>query len=492
MITTIVVPTRGRRSLHALLAALEHQTRPIDAPIIVVDDRPEGDDLVLATSLDLTVLRTGGGGPARARNLGWRHARTPWVSFLDDDVVPEGSWYDALLIDLAAADAGMVGSQGRVRVPLPRDRRPADGERGTADREQAPWVTADLSYRRDTLAAVGGFDERFTEGLREEADLALRVGADSGRVQLGERRVGHPVRPADDWVSVRQQAGSADDVLMTQLHGYRWHERAGAPVGRRWAHLATTALAAGAVGAVLTGRQRLATLIAAGWAGGTAELAASRIAPGPRDAAEVRRMAMTSVVIPPLATWHLARGVRRHRGARPWRGLPELVLLDRDGTLIEDVPYNGHPSRVRPLPGVREALDRLRAEGVRLAIVTNQSGIGRGLISADQADAVDARVEELLGPFEGVYRCPHTSLDGCICRKPAPGLVKQALADTGVLPSRAVLIGDIGSDVQAAGALEVSAVLVPTSTTRQEEIDAAPAVATSLPAAVEQILQGRW
>lgn len=495
MITTLVVPTLGRPSLGALLSALESQTRPVDAPIILVDDRPDGEDLVLDTALDLRVIRTGGGGPAHARNVGWRHARTPWVSFLDDDVVPEAGWYDALLVDLAAAEAdivGIVGSQGRVRVPLPRDRRPTDWERGTAGLEEARWITADLSYRRSALSRVGGFDERFTRAFREDADLALRLGADTGRVLVGERQVAHPVRPVDDWVSARQQAGNADDVLMTQLHGHDWHERAEAAVGRRWAHVAITALGAATVGAVLSGRQRLACLVAAGWAGGTAELAASRIVPGPRDPAEVRRMTLTSIAIPPLATWHLARGLRRHLGARPWRGLPELVLLDRDGTLVEDVPYNGDPTQVRPLPGVREALDRLREQGVRLAVVTNQSGIGRGLLTAEQVDAVDARVAELLGPFEAIYRCPHTSLDGCTCRKPEPGLVKQALADTGVRPGRTVLIGDIGSDMGAARAAGVTGVLVPTAVTLPEEVEEAAHVAGSLAEAVEDILGGRW
>src|SRR2546423_6086689 len=83
------------------------------------------------------------------------------------------------------------------------------------------------------------------------------------------------------------------------------------------------------------------------------------------------------------------------------------ALLDRDGTLVEDVPYNGDPAAVRPLPGVRAALDRLRAAGLRLAMVTNQSGIARGLLTDDEVRAVNARVEELLGPFDAVLYCPH-------------------------------------------------------------------------------------
>jgi histidinol-phosphate phosphatase family protein len=495
--TTIVIPTLGRPSLWVLLDALASQTVPLHHPVIVVDDRPDGDDLAVGDlPIDVEVVRTGGGGPARARNIGWRHTRTAWVSFLDDDVVPDVSWYRDLIADLRLLEdypeQEIVGSQGRLTVPLPDDRRPTDWERGTAGLETSAWITADMTYRRDRLAAVGGFDERFRRAFREDADLALRLGAGRGRIVTGSRHVTHPVRPSDDWASVRAQAGNADDILMRAIHGPGWHERAKAPEGRRKAHLAITASGALAIAGLLSRRRLLATAGALGWLAGTAELAHHRLAPGPRTADEIRRMVLTSAAIPAAATWHLLRGIRLHHGAPPWRGIPELVLLDRDGTLIEDVPYNGDPALVRPLPGVREALDRLRAEGVRLMIVTNQSGIGRGLISDQQADAVDDRVIELLGPFEAVLRCPHSPDDRCECRKPGPDLIKQALASTGVHPDRAVMVGDIGSDVDAAKHAGVSGILIPTIQTRREEVDAAPRTCAGLVQAVDQMLGGTW
>ena len=497
-VTTIVIPTMGRASLAVLLEALAEQR--VGVPVVLVDDRPgEGEPLGCAEGLDVTVVRSGGGGPARARNIGWRHARTPWVSFLDDDVVPQPDWYACLLEDLAAlADRPeIVGSSGRVTVPLPRDRRPTDWERGTKGLETAAWITADLSYRRDELSAVGGFDERFPRAFREDADLALRLGADRGRVVRGRRRIVHPVRPSDDWASVRQQAGNADDYLMRALHGPNWWTRAQAPVGRRGAHVAVTAAGAIALaGLTLAGVRGsrwsvwLTAAASLGWAAGTAEFAWHRIAPGPRDRAEVRRMLATSVVIPPVATWHSLRGRWRHRHARPWRGVPELVLLDRDGTVIEDVPYNGDPSKVRPMPGARRALDRLRREGIRLVVVSNQSGVGRGILDRARVDAVNERVAELLGPFDGFYVCPHVPEDGCACRKPAPGLLKTALAEAGVAPARAAMIGDIGSDVEAAVAAGVRPVLVPTRATRREEVVAAPTSTASLEEAVDLLLRG--
>jgi D-glycero-D-manno-heptose 1,7-bisphosphate phosphatase len=147
------------------------------------------------------------------------------------------------------------------------------------------------------------------------------------------------------------------------------------------------------------------------------------------------------------------------------------VLFDRDGTLVHDVPYNADPDLVAPVDDAREVLDALRSAGVRVGVVSNQSGIARGLITPAQLDAVNARVSELLGPFDTWQVCPHGSTDGCACRKPAPGLVLAAAAALGVDPSECVVVGDIGADVGAALAAGARAVLVPTPVTRSEEVE---------------------
>ena len=126
------------------------------------------------------------------------------------------------------------------------------------------------------------------------------------------------------------------------------------------------------------------------------------------------------------------------------------VIFDRDGTLIENVPYNGDANAVRPLPGVREALERLRKAQIPLGVVSNQSGIGRGLITSAQADAVNARVDELLGPFDVWLYCPHGPAAQCDCRKPKPKLILDAAHALGVDVSCCVVIGDAESDVEAA------------------------------------------
>ena len=490
----MVVPTIGRPSLDVLLEALAAASGPRPAELILVDDRPAGEPLQADRPglPPVRVVRTGGGGPARARNLGWRTARSPWIAFLDDDVVPDADWYERLAVDLADLPPDVAGSQGRVRVPLPDDRRPTDWERGTAGLATSSWITADLAYRRDALAAVGGFDERFPRAFREDSDLALRVMDTGARLVRGQRWITHPVRPVDRWVSVRVQAGNADDVLMRRLHGPDWRDRADAALGRRPQHMAVTATALATVGFAATRRPRAALAAAAAWVAGTAEFAWRRIAPGPRDRAEVTTMLATSALITPLATWHWLTGVVRHVGVRRWKGLPDLVLFDRDGTLVHDFPYNGDPEWVRPVDGAREALDALRARGVRVGVVSNQSGVARGLITTDQVDACMTRLDELIGPFDTVRYCPHGPDDGCDCRKPAPGMVAAACAEHGVDPARCVVIGDIGADVEAAAAAGAVGIMVPTPVTRDEEIAAAGLVLRHLTEAVDVVLAGEW
>ena len=164
------------------------------------------------------------------------------------------------------------------------------------------------------------------------------------------------------------------------------------------------------------------------------------------------------------------------------------MLFDRDGTLVADVPYNGDPGRVVLMPGAREAVERVRAAGVATAVVSNQSGVARGRIRVEQVEAVNRRVEELLGPLGPWLVCPHGPGDGCGCRKPAPGLIEAAAGALGVDARDCVVIGDIGADVEAARAAGARGVLVPTAVTRAEEVAAAPEVAADLVSAVELVL----
>jgi histidinol-phosphate phosphatase family protein len=509
----VVVPTLGRDSLARLLAALAAAAGPLPGRVLLVDARRDRSRPLLVSGapgwLDgrVEVVPGRAAGPAAARNLGWRRATAPWVAFLDDDVVPGAAWLAELAADLDGLPADVAASQGRVRVPMPDGRRPTDWERNVGGLETARWATADMAYRRAVLAEVGGVDERFPRAYREDADLGLRVVRAGYRIVQGRRLVDHPVRAAGRLVSLRVQAGNADDVLMLALHGRGWRQAAGVPRGRRGRHLVVTGLGLVGLGGMLLARRGgpasgvgtarwLAGLGGVGWLAGTVELTLARIAPGPRTVGEVATMLATSVLLPPVATFHwLAGWVRLPRvladaSRAPQVGVPapKAVLLDRDGTLVVDVAYNGDPGRVVAMPGAREAVARLRGAGVATAVVSNQSGVGRGLLGVEQVEAVNRRVEELLGPLGPWMVCPHGPGDGCRCRKPEPGLIEAAARALGVDPRDCAVIGDIGADVEAARAAGARAVLVPTAATREEEVAAAPEVAPDLLAAVELLL----
>jgi glycosyltransferase involved in cell wall biosynthesis len=302
MTIDVVVPTIGRTTLRTLFASIARAAPDFEGRIIVVDDRPrrahvlDFGDLDSAIAERVVVVESGGRGPAAARNAGWRRSEAQWIAFLDDDVIVTADWYRDLRSDLAACVERCAGSQGNVTVPLDPRRKPTDWERNVAALETSAWITADMAYRRPVLNELGGFDERFRRAYREDADFALRVRRAGYELVKGRRRTIHPVRAADPWISVRLQAGNADDVLMDALHGRDWRRNAQAPQGA-WPEHAKTAAAA-----------VVATVAAASWAALTARFAWRRIAPGPRTPLETAAMLATSVVIPFAACYHRLRG----------------------------------------------------------------------------------------------------------------------------------------------------------------------------------------
>ena len=468
----VVVPTVGRASLRAMLEGLAAGEGPLPERVIVVDDRrhtPASLQVdVPATLADRLVIVPGGGrGPAAARNAGVRAGTSEWIAFLDDDVVPPVGWRAARARDLVAAGSRAVASQGRVRVGGD------DPQRLVKGLENAVWITADMAFRRTAFERVGGFDERFPRAYREDSDLGLRVTAAGGRIVMGERYVEHPVPQSSPWTGVVRQRGNADDALMLLLHGPRWRDRAHAPRGERRRHIVTTALFAGSMVALASGRPMIGGAMFGAWVART------------RDLARRRGDVPSSVAIPFAATWWWLYGLARaYRLTRR----PRAVLFDRDGTLVEDVPYNGDPTLVRLRPGARSALDRLRSAGIRVAMVSNQSGVARGLLTEDQVRAVNSRVEELVGPLDATLVCLHAPGERCACRKPAPGLIREAARRLGVRPRDCAVVGDIESDVVAARNAGARGVLVPNRVTRPEEVARAKEVASTLDHAVSRLL----
>lgn len=135
------------------------------------------------------------------------------------------------------------------------------------------------------------------------------------------------------------------------------------------------------------------------------------------------------------------------------RGFRGLVLLDRDGTLIRNVPFLHDPAKVEILPGVIDGLLKLQAAGLRLAIVTNQQGIGLGYYTAQDFIAVNQRLLRELGArgvrISKIYFCPHSLGEQCSCRKPATGMITRAMRDFDAAPERTFLAGDSDDDMQA-------------------------------------------
>ena len=148
------------------------------------------------------------------------------------------------------------------------------------------------------------------------------------------------------------------------------------------------------------------------------------------------------------------------------------VFLDRDGTINEQMGYINHLSRFRLLPQVLPAIRRLNAAGLKVVVITNQSGAARGYFPASLVDEVHEHLQQLLAAggahLDGIYVCPHAPVDGCDCRKPRPTLIEQAARDLDLDLSRSYLAGDRYSDIQTAANAGVKGILVLTGYGRGE------------------------
>ena len=138
------------------------------------------------------------------------------------------------------------------------------------------------------------------------------------------------------------------------------------------------------------------------------------------------------------------------------------AFLDRDGTLMEDSGFIGDPARIRILPGVPEALVALAQAGYERIVVTNQSGVARGMFGNADVINVNAALARQLAGFgaaiDAFYFCSH--LEDCDCRKPAPGMIRRAVAERGIDLARSVVFGDRGSDIGLAAAVGIPGILV--------------------------------
>jgi D-glycero-D-manno-heptose 1,7-bisphosphate phosphatase len=156
----------------------------------------------------------------------------------------------------------------------------------------------------------------------------------------------------------------------------------------------------------------------------------------------------------------------RLSGNLSWRAKHRAVFFDRDGTLILDHGYLSSPHQVEFVPGSLDVLRTLQEHGFLLVIVSNQSGIGRGLITENQAQAVDKHFRAILAKNKisvaGVYYCPHAPDAGCDCRKPEPGLLLRAADELQIDFAQSYMVGDKASDCRAGVAAGCRAVLIGT------------------------------
>jgi D-glycero-D-manno-heptose 1,7-bisphosphate phosphatase len=170
-------------------------------------------------------------------------------------------------------------------------------------------------------------------------------------------------------------------------------------------------------------------------------------------------------------------------------GYPEnVVVLDRDGTIVVDRGYLADPDQLELMPGAAEGLQWLWERGYKLVVITNQSGIGRGFFSVEQLEAVNARLNTLVeaagAKLTKIYFCPHAPEANCVCRKPEIALMEQAAAELDFNPRSSVVVGDKDSDIEFGLRAGARAILIsPPRPIRRGEIAPSLIVPTLLEAA---------
>lgn len=311
---SIVVPTYRRPGLldRCLAALVAQEVDPSTYEVIVADNAgsPETETVVATwrarTGLVVRyVVANRARGPAVARNVGWQAAQGEVIAFTDDDCIPEPGWLKA---GLAALADGAAAAGGRIRVPL--SAQPTDYEHNEAALERAEFATANCFCRRDVLAAVGGFDERFRMAWREDSDLHFKLLENGLRVLPAPAAVViHPVRPGRWGISLSQQRKSMFNALLYKKHPDLYRRKI-EPV-RPWHYYATCAACLAVVGGAWIRQPALTAVAGFCWLGLTGRFCARRLretSHGPRHVAE---MLVTSALIPPLSLfWRLCGALR--------------------------------------------------------------------------------------------------------------------------------------------------------------------------------------
>ncbi|GAC1342435.1 MAG: glycosyltransferase [Ktedonobacteraceae bacterium] len=329
---SVVVPTYKRpEMLRRCIAALMAQDfEPTDYEVIVADDaandetRQEVEELASRMHRDGRMLRyvpvQGAHGPAAARNAGWRVATGEIIAFTDDDCVPSAGWLSA---GVAAFHEGVIGVAGRLIVPLSSEHCPTDYERNAAQLVTAQFVTANCFYRRFCLAAVAGFDERFTAAWREDSDLLFTLletaeyyplvegtGKDAF-VYVPAAAVVHPLRSARWGVSLSQQRKSMFNALLYKKHAKLYREQIQATPP--WHYYAIVSALVVILGGIGTRKYRLMLGACSLWLWLTGRFCWRRLQATSHQPRHVAEMVVTSILIPPLALFWRIWGAIKFR-----------------------------------------------------------------------------------------------------------------------------------------------------------------------------------
>jgi len=318
---SVVVPTYRRPDLlERCLRALQGQTlAPDEYEIIVCDDGPSEDARTVVCNaaamsggpaihyLEITETQ----GPAAARNRGWEHASAPIIAFTDDDTVPDPAWLAAGL-DAMAAGADAVA--GRIVMPLPD--KPSDIELDAAGLTRAEFVTANCFLRRDVLAAVKGFDERFSMAWREDSDLHFTL-LEGGYtvVRAPDALVVHPLRSMPFAAGIGMQKKVVFDVLLYRKHPRLYRERIRqAPP---WRYVFISVSLALTLILQLAGAAALVPFAFTAWGAATLSFFLWRLRHSAWTLRNAGELLVTSIFIPPLSIYWRLVGAGRYGAGFP-------------------------------------------------------------------------------------------------------------------------------------------------------------------------------
>ncbi|HET7638848.1 MAG TPA: glycosyltransferase [Ktedonobacteraceae bacterium] len=334
---SVVVPTYKRPDMlvQCLTALLEQEFDATAYEVIIVDDAASDETRQMVTwwservrprgkTLRYVAMTGRMHGPAAARNAGWRVAHGEIIAFTDDDCIPTSQWLRA---GVEAFTPDVIGAAGRLIMPLRST--PTDYERNAAQLAHSEFITANCFYRRACLAAVGGFDERFSAAWREDTDLffTLYKGSFATNALQGTEDkavpirgtfayapgavVIHPIRPARWGISLSQQRKSMYNALLYKKHPELYRQKVQAAPPWRYYGIAGALLAW--IGAILGKKQGLAFGAACLWMLLTGNFCLQRLRQTSRHPGHVAEMLVTSALIPPLAIFWRLRGAMKFR-----------------------------------------------------------------------------------------------------------------------------------------------------------------------------------